>query len=390
MALTKRTIEAAQYTERDGRCCVLWDDNPRGLGLRVYPSGCKAFVLAYRAQRRKRMMTLGPYGVLTLDAARGLAKRKLADVIEGADPLAEKQKARRGATVKMLCDAYIERHAKPFKKTWTKDKEFIDRHIVPAWGTRQVTSIARADVADLHSKLGARRPYLANRLVALAGKMFECAAVWGYLPDNAANPARRIKKFPERKRDRWVTPEEMPRLAQAIRDKTEGYVQAVLWLYLLTGLRRSELLNLKRADIDWQRAELRLSDTKAGRPHYLPLSAPAMALLKEIPAEEGNDYLFPGRREGRPLVELKMAWSRVREAAGIPDVRIHDLRRTVGSWLANSGASLALIGRVLNHSQPTTTQIYARFQNDTVRQALEEHGRRVLMASDNCSQEKAA
>jgi integrase len=383
MKLTKRDIETARYERTDGGRCVLWDSLLPGFGLRIYPSGRRAFILSYRAAGRKRMMTIGTYGVLTLDQGRDIARQKLAAVIGGADPLAEKQKAARGATMKTLCADYIERHAKPFKKSWEADELRLNRQIVPVWGARQVISITRADVADLFHDIGKTKAhYEANRVIAVLGKMFECAIAWGYLPDNAANPARKIKKYPERKRDRWVTPEEMPKLAAAINGEPNVYIRSAFWLYLFTGLRRGELLNLKREQIDWTRAEISLPDTKAGRPFTAPLSGPAMAILRGIPEEEGNPYLFPGRRTERPLVELKMAWQRIRIAAGVPDVRIHDLRRTVGSWLAQAGNSLHLIGRVLNHSNPTSTAIYARFANDTVRQALEEHGRRLLAASE--------
>lgn len=377
--LTKRTIDAACYEGHAGRRCVLWDSTLRGFGLRIYPSGKKVFVLSYRAAGRKRFMTLGAYGPLALDEARRIAHKKLAEVIDGTDPLAEKQRAARGASVRTLCEDYIERHARPFKKSWEADDHRLKRHVILAWGTRQVVSISRSDVAALHHDVGKNSGhYEANRLVALIGKVFECAIVWGYIPDNAANPARKIDKFPERSRDRWVTPEELPKLAEAINAEEHVYIRAALWLYLFTGLRKGELLNVRRTDIDWQRRELRLADTKAGRAHYLPLSEAALAVLREVPEEEGNPYLFPGRKHGRPLVELKGAWERIRAAAGVHDVRIHDLRRTVGSWLAQAGNSLHLIGRVLNHSNPSTTQVYARFQQDTVRQALEDHGKRLL------------
>lgn len=383
MKITKLDCDAARYERTDGGRCALWDSLLPGFGLRIYPSGRKAFVLSYRAAGRKRMMTIGAYGVLKLDQARDIARQKLAAVIGGADPLAEKQKAARGATMKTLCADYIERHAKPFKKSWEADERRLNRQIIPVWGARQVASITRADVSALFYDIGKKAAhYEANRALAVLGKMFECAIAWGYLPDNAANPARKIKKYPERKRERWVTPEEMPKLAAAINGEQNIYIRSAFWLYLFTGLRRGELLNLKRDNIDWTRAEICLPDTKAGRSFTAPLSGPALAILRGIPEEEGNPYLFPGRRTGRPLVELKMAWERIRTGAGVPDVRIHDLRRTVGSWLAQAGNSLHLIGRVLNHSNPSTTAIYARFQNDTVRQALEEHGRRLLAASE--------
>jgi len=380
--LTKPIIESANYTRTDRARCVLWDADVTGLGLRVYPSGKKAFVLSFRAKGQKKFMTLGAFGPLTLDAARKLAYRRLADVIEGHDPLAEKKANARAITVREMAALYIERHARPRKKTWEADQRRLNRLVLPRLGAYPLASVSRADVADLHHAIGATRPHEANRTAALLSKLFECAISWGRLPDNHANPARKVDKFPEHKRDRWVTPEEMPKLLLAIGNEGNIYIRAALLLYLLTGLRRNELLGARREWIDWSRRELRLPDTKAGRPHYLPLSNPAMAILRSLPIEEGNPYLFPGRKTGQPLVELKGAWERVRTLAGVPDVRIHDLRRTAGSWLAQAGHSLHLIGRVLNHSTPSTTAIYARFQSDTVRDALEDHGRKILAAMD--------
>jgi integrase len=380
-ALTKRLIDATAYTwtTRHGERCVLWDGALRGFGLRVYPSGRKTFVLSYRAEGVKRLMELGPYGVLTLDQARDMARLALAEVIRGRDPLAARRLAAHGATMTAFCTTYLERHAKARKKSWEKDERRIERFIKPAWGSRRLSAVHRADVAELHYTISTKSgPYEANRVLALVGKMFECAITWGQLPENSANPARRIPKFPECKRDRFVTRAEMPALLQAIEREQNVYMRAALWLYLLTGLRRSELLTVKHADIDIGEKLLRLADTKAGRPHYLPLSEPALVVIRQIPPVDGNDYLLPGRRPGASLVELKRAWARVRASAGIPDVRLHDLRRTVGSWLAQSGHSLALIGRVLNHSNTSTTAIYARFHTDDARAALEEHAQRII------------
>ena len=246
------------------------------------------------------------------------------------------------------------------------------------WGNRMAKSITRADAASLHSTIGKNTPYEANRTLSLISKIFELARRWGFVPENQRNPARDIDQYKEEKRDRWVNPEELPRLAQAIDAEPNVYVRMALWLYLLTGVRKSELLAAQWDDIDWQRQELRLGETKAGRVHYVPLSAPALAILRELPRLEGNPYILPGHIRGRPLVNINRPWTRIRKAAGVEDVRLHDLRRTVGSWLAQSGNSLHLIGRVLNHSNPNTTAIYARFGQDHVRQALEEHAARLM------------
>lgn len=378
--LTKATIDKACYEGTSNARLVLWDHDVQGFGLRVYPSGRKAFVLSYRHLGRKRLITIGDYGVFTLDAARSKAKKLLAHVDE-RDPLAERQKAQRGDTFADLARVYLERHAKARKLTWAKDESQLRRHLLKPWGALKLESIGRADVAALHRRLGQRTPIEANRVLSLLSRMFSLAQRWGMLPDTASNPARGIDRYRETERDRWVTPSELPRLTEAINNEPNQVARWALWLYLLTGARRSELLAARWSDVDIDRKILRLSRTKAGRPHEIPLSAPALSVLDNIPRIEGNPYLLPGSKPAAPLVNIAKPWNRVRRSAGVEDVRLHDLRRTVGSWLAQAGSSLALIGKVLNHSKVSTTAIYARLGQDQAREALESYGTRLLATS---------
>ncbi len=378
MKLTKRAIDAMQYGGDGNARDVRWDDALPGFGVRVYPTGKKAFVLSYRVHGRKRLMTLDAYGVLTLEEARTRARKHLVQVGDGGDPLEAKQKAARGETVRDLCSTYMDRHAKAHKRSWRDDERRINNRIIPLWGTLKAVAVKRSDVAALHARIGKRHPYEANRMVELISKMFDLARRWGYVPDDHPNPARDIDQFKEKKRDRWVTPEELPRLAKAIDEEANPYARNALWLYLLTGARKSEILRARWEDVDWTREELRIPETKADRIHYIPLSGPAIALLRQVPRLKGNPYIFPGAKEKAHLVNIDKPWHRVRQAAGVEDVRLHDLRRTVGSWLAQAGNSLHLIGRVLNHSNQSTTAVYARFSQDHVREALEQHAKRLL------------
>jgi integrase len=153
-------------------------------------------------------------------------------------------------------------------------------------------------------------------------------------------------------------------------------------LYLLTGARRSELLGAKWEHVDTDRKVLRLPHTKAGRSHEIPLNAPALAILQDMPRAKGNPHILPGKKKGKPLVGITKVWYRVRTAAGVEDVRLHDLRRTVGSWLATAGNSLPLIGKILNHSSVATTAVYARLAEDQPREALEALGSKLVAAAD--------
>jgi integrase len=215
--------------------------------------------------------------------------------------------------------------------------------------------------------------------VALLRKMFNLARDWGL--HAGENPATRIQMFREESRDRFVQPEELPRLFQAIAEEADPAVRAVLLTALLTGARRTEVLTMRWEDVSLTRAEWRIPHTKAGRPHLLPVPQALIATLRSLPRVEGNPYVFVGQNGIGHLHDMKRAWDRIRLKAGIQDVRFHDLRRTVGSWLAGSGESLNLIGKELNHRDVSTTAIYARLNLNPVRQALERNASKMLEAA---------
>jgi integrase len=384
--LTKRVIDAMSYggnaavNERQ----VRWDSDLSGFGVRTYPSGKKGFVLSYRVDGRKRLLSLGDYGVLTVDEARKMARERLVAVTRGEDPLADRQRAVSGKTMSDLCDAFVRRHvdAKTGKRPeGLKSGRDVKRRIkvvLAEWGARKASSVTRADVASLHHRLGRTAPYEANRVLALLSKMFSVARVWGFVDEGHPNPTNGVEKFSEKARERYVTAAEMPRLLAAIEEEKSIYIRGVVWLYLLTGLRREELLRARWEDLDEDRNELVVPDTKNGSTLVVPLSKTAMQILKALPVVESNPFIFPGRRVGQHLVNITKAWGAMRVAAGLGDVRIHDLRRTVGSWLAQNGATLHLVGKVLGHKSEAPTKIYARLATENVKAALGAHERRLL------------
>lgn len=383
MKITKTTIdkmsfEGASEASQD----IRWDDEIPGFGVRVWPNGKKTFVIRYRANGRRRYLTLGRYGVITLFQARELARERLFEVAKGKDPQDDRKRERTGKTFADLKRAYIERHAKPRKKSWLKDEQRLDKHVMPKWQSRPVRSIKREDAIDLHERIGETAPIMANRVIAMLSKMFSLASQWGYLDEGMINPVASIEPFPEKSRDRFVTQDEMPKLLVAIESEENPYIRALIWLYLLTGLRKDELRTLKWSDIDLKRSEVRLADTKTGRPHYLPFPIHAIEILKSLPRQIDNPFVFCGRKYGYPVHNVSKPWLRIRKAAEIEDVRLHDLRRTLGSWLAISGHSLPLIGRILNHTNASTTQVYARFSQDPLREALEGHSLRLIQLRD--------
>jgi integrase len=247
--------------------------------------------------------------------------------------------------------------------------------------TRKLTDLTRNDVARLHAKVGEMAPYRANRLVALVRKMFNLARDWGLYAGE--NPATRIQMFREESRDRFVQPEELPRLFLAIAEESDPSIRSIFLTALLTGARRAEVLGMRWEDVSLARAEWRIPHTKTGSPHLLPVPHALVAMLQSLPRVNGNPYVFPGQNRTGHLQNMKRIWDRIRMKAGIRDVRFHDLRRTVGSWLAGSGESLQLIGKVLNHRDVSTTAIYARLNLDPVRQALERNASKMLKAAES-------
>lgn len=371
MKLTKKFIDAQEYNGSAKH--IIWDGELKGFGVRLYPTGNKSFVMDYRIHNRKTLMVIGSYSKLTLDQARKDAKAKFAELAKGINPLQKRQEERQGNLIRDLCLAYIERHASN-KKSGKDDISRIERFIIPAWGNQQIINIKRSDIVALHIKLGVQGKYQANRVYSLLSKMLNLARIWGFVPEEHINPCFGIEKFKEEKRDRFVSQEEFPRLAQAIDNELNQTVASAIWLYLLTGVRKDELLTLKWEDVDLVRKEIKLHDTKNGKNHYLPLSNAAIDVIQKIQRIDGNPFVIVGKNEGQHLVNIDKPWQRIRREAGLEDVRLHDLRRTVGSWLAESGNSLHLIGKVLNHSNQSTTAIYARFGQESVREALDLHG----------------
>jgi integrase len=389
--LTKRAIDAARHDGARTAQMIVWDGDVTGFGLRAYPSGAKSFVLFYRnADGRKRLHVIGGYPEITLDEARRQAKLRLAEVLRGGDPSADRRERRQAVTFGDLAGAYLEKHARLHKRSVRDDEQRIRDFLGPAWGPRKASTISRGDVAALHRRIAQKReakrqgertrggPYAANRTLALVSHVFAWGEAEGLLPKAHPNPARGVRPLRETSRERWLSPAEVKGLLEALAAEPNVYVRAFFWVSLMTGCRKSELLGARWVDVDLEAGILRLPRTKAGRAHHVPLAGPARAVLAALPREAGNPHVFPGSRRGAALVNVEKTWRRIREAAGCPDARLHDLRRTVGSWMAQHGASLPLIGSVLGHSNQTTTAVYARLAEEGRRVALEAHAQRIV------------
>jgi len=382
MKLTKKLVDATKHPAQ-GQVFVR-DEELRGFALRI-TTGSKTFILEREINGRVRRMSLGRYGPLTVEQARELAKQKIGEIAKGTDPADDRQVRRKSATFGELEQLYLTRHA-IHKKSASNDVTMFTLHLA-AWRSRKLTTITKADVCSRHAEMGATGSTTnANRMVALVRCLFNCAYDWGLF--TGVNPASRMKMFKEISRDRFVTPDELPRLWTALTHEPNPYVRGAFFVGLFTGARRSEVLSMQWADLDLPQCLWRIPITKAGRPHYIPLPIPVVEALLTLPRLEGNPYVFCGRWGKSHLINVAKPWKRIRKEAGLEDVRIHDLRRTLGSWLVAAGASLPLIGKALNHSQAATTQVYARLQLEPVRLALDANATKMLLIVEQAAEKE--
>ena len=371
--ITKRSVDALR-PGADGAEAVLWDSELKGFGVRVQRGDAKSFVLHYRVGTGRgaplRKLTIGRHGSpWTAELARAEAKRLLGLVAQGKDPAGAKAAAKVAPTVSELAERFLAEHAEAKRKASTaREYRRLLVHVVfPAIGKRKVADVTRRDIDRLHQ---ARRetPTEANRALACLSTMFNIAERWGLRPDGS-NPCRHVEKFPQRRRERFLSAEELARLGDALAAYDGSpYAVAAVKLLVFTGARLGEVLGLRWEWIDFERGEARLPDSKTGA-KTLHLPPPALAVLSELPRLDSNPYVIAGAKEGAALVNLEKPWRAIRRPAGLDDVRLHDLRHAFASVAASSGMGLPIIGKMLGHSQPATTARYAHLASDPVKAA---------------------
>lgn len=364
-SLTETRVESAKPPPKGE--IFFRDKSIRGFALRVNWGGTKSFIVEGRVNGRVRRITLGKHPVMSVAKARAAALKMKGDMADGIDPTTVETEA---VTFAALVASYIEYAKQHGKKTWRQDEQALALYVPKGWNTRRLSDISRDDVVKLHGHVGEKNgKYASNRLVALVRAMFNFA-IDELKTFKGDNPAARVKLFKEKPRERFLSPEELMRVNDALLAEPEPW-RSYFPLVLLTGTRRMELLTAKWENVDLTARTLKLTDTKNGRSLLLPLPIAAVAILEALPSRDASEWLFPSYGKTGHVTEPKTAWDRIRERAKVPDVRIHDLRRTLGSWLAGAGFSLPMIGRALGHQSPSSTAIYARLDLDPVRVMLE-------------------
>lgn len=358
---------------RDEQCPHLW--------LAVTDNGAKTFFVYKRVRGKPQRTKIGRFPEVTVEKARKRADEIFGDILKGIDPNAAKRELRHGLTLQQLFDDYIEAYAKPRKRTWEDDQEQFRRYLT-GWENRKIAEIQKHHVAALHAKLGQDSgPYAANRVLALLHGLFSWAdrdRGW-----KGGNPAHGLKKFPEDRRERFLTEDELPRFFKALDQEPSTDFQDFFRLCLFTGARRGNVQSMRWPDLDLRDATWTVPSAafKTKKTHTIVLIPEAVEILKARKEHvEHPEWVFPSRGKSGHLEEPKLAWKRLLLRAKITDLRLHDLRRTLGSWMAAGGASLPIIGKTLGHTRPETTAIYARVQLFPVRQAVNAAAQTILAA----------
>ena len=389
MRLTKTAVERLVTT---GKRYEVRDDEVPGFLVRVGVDGSKSFYLMYRAGKGrtapKKRLHLGAFPKITVEQARAAAKEKAAAVTLGEDPAERLREDKAAVSIAEALDAFQKEYVVKLKPSTISFYEVvIEKHLKPAVGKVRTKQLGYADVARFHAAMK-EKPYMANRCIAVISVFLNWCELHGYRDKNS-NPCKEIRLYKEHKRQEFMGATELAILGETLermertwheRQKTKEkrtakdvdtitpQASAAIRLIMFTGARRGEILSLKWSYIDLEQGIARLPDSKTGF-KVLQLPAPAVAVLNRMP--QISEYVFPSPSVTGHMVNLKDAWGDVLKQSGLTGWRIHDLRHAFASMMVNGGASLPIVGKILGHTQASTTARYAHLEENPARKAAE-------------------
>jgi integrase len=350
---------------------IYCDEKEKGLCLRVLSTGSKTFIFQKYIEGKIARIVIAPFPDITVDEARKRVQQIKGQLAEGKNPLKEKGKVATEKTFGEAYEMYMDRHVRvESKSSALKDIERQTKNVLSHWSHRFLSSITRYEMQDMHDRIGREHGiYKANRALAYIRAIYNKMIDWGW---EGTNPAAKIQKFKEQKRDRFILHDELPKFMEALEMEPNRDMRDFFLMCLYTGARCGNVLSMRWEDIDFSINEWRIPDTKNGEPVRIPLIEEALEILSDRSCLKDSSmaWVFPGRGKSGHLEEPKKAWKRILDRAGLKNLRIHDLRRTLGSYQAIAGTSLTIIGKSLGHKSPQSTAIYARLSNDPVRASM--------------------
>lgn len=382
--LTKRTIDSLPTPESKGGKRY-YDAEHACFGVTVYPSGQKTFFIEYGPRGRQRRMSIGRYGPLTLPAAREKAQKELAKVLEGQDPLEKKKAALERPILGEWVDKYLD-DVRARKKHPREDERYLGE-AKEKWGNRPLEDIGAEDLQKVFATYVADgRKTTANRWLASIRACLQAAWRLDMIP---SNPAMKIRSMPAgQPRSRVLADDELKKLLEAVDELDDVHVKAAFALLVETGARQSEVLHARWVDFDLDAGFWRIPSTKSGRPQMMPLASATIAMLKTLP--RAGDFVVAGRNRDRPRRDLKRPWEKLKVSAEIPDVHLHDIRRTFGLHVARR-AGLHIASKLLRHSDIRVTERhYAPLGVEELRAALQKREADVIKIREEEEEEPDA
>jgi integrase len=353
-----------------------YDCEQRGFLLEVRRSGGKTFYQRYTDDRgRERQFKIGPADVLTLSVARRKGRTVQAQALIGDDPQARRIELRSIPTLaELVQDRYLP-HVKSYKRSWRTDETILRIHILPVLGPQYIDQISAEPIAALIEKMREKKysTGTTNRVVIVLRHIFNLARKWR-VPGVTGNATAGINLAPDVNRERFLSLEEAQRLVISIEQDENKVAANAIMLLLLTGARRNEITYAKWEHLDLEKRILLVPLSKSGKPRSIALNGAAVELLRAIQIDNKSSYIFPSPVTDRPSPSLYFPWQRIRVRAGLPDLRLHDLRHSFASFLVNRGVSLYVVQGLLGHGHTRYTQRYAHLTPDTLRDAAETAG----------------
>lgn len=369
--LTKQLIQRISCPENMKKIRY-YDQKQKGLFLQIRSSGTKTYYVRYRDKRGRNVeLKIADAADINPPQARREAAMIREQVALGKDPLKKKSESR----AVLSFDEFAKKKYLPFiqnyKKSWGLDERLLRIYLLPRIGKKYIDEITKQDIVEIHQEeyRNGAAPASANRLVILLRYMFNLGIQWD-TPGITSNPAKGVPLLKENnRRERYLNIEETKRLYEALLKSPNPMLKPIISMLILTGARKSEVLYAKWEEIDFEMRLWRVSMTKSGKARHVPLSDGALKILAETPNIPGSPYIFAKPKTGKPFASIFRSWDTARKQAGLPEVRIHDLRHSFASFLINSGRSLYEVQKLLGHSQIQTTQRYAHLSQDTLLEA---------------------
>lgn len=369
--LTDRIVSKLEADENRNK--QYRDAEVTGFALVVTRKGSKSFVLNYTFSGNERRMTIGSFPAWSTTVAREEAKALRRDIDRGVDPMAKREEMASAPTMADLWKEYSRIHLPKLAEKNAKDQQRAwERHVEPVIGKIKLRDLTSRQIDELHRNISQSAPTMANRVIAYLRKALNIALRNQWVDTNVANG---VQKNREEGRNRYLSETEKKRLLDALGRMSNQKAANAIRLLLLTGARRSEVLGAEWTEFDldrglWTKPAGRV---KTRRDTRVPISQPAILLLKAMERDRKTDCLFP-TRTGSPIRDINSPWRWLLHDADLKDFRIHDLRHSFASFLVSDGQTLETIGRLLGHTQAQTTARYAHLMDDPLRKAVDRAG----------------